>query len=76
VEDLAGTPMARNFLESLVAVLTGNAVYFLLMPRLPEQVRHDPQHLDLGLLLDFCICLVIWGCVRILGKRPAKRLDR
>jgi len=68
--------MGRNFFESLVAVLTGNAVYFLIMPRLPEPVRHDPQHLDLGLLLDFCICLVIWGCVRILGKRPAKRLDR
>lgn len=68
--------MTRNFLESLVAVLTGNALYFLVMPQLPEQVRHSPQHLDLGLLLDFGICFVILGCIRSLGKRPAKRSDR
>ena len=64
--------MGRNFFESLVAVLTGNAVYFLLMPHLPEQVRHNPQRLDFGLLLDFCICLVIWGCIRTLNHRAAK----
>lgn len=67
--------MTRNFMESSVAVLTGNALYFLLMPQLPEQIRHNPQRIDLGLLVDFCLCLAILGCIRELGHRPAKRRD-
>ena len=68
--------MTRNFIESLVAVLTGNALYFLLMPQLPEQIRHNPQHLDFGLLVDFWLCLVILGGIRTLGHRSSKKPDR
>ena len=34
-----------NFLESLAAVLAGNAAYFLLMPFLPVAARHVPFHM-------------------------------
>ncbi len=48
-----------NFQRSLAAVLVGNLVYFLLMPTLPVVARHNRQW-DLGLLLDFVICSVIY----------------
>lgn len=64
--------MSRNFMESLVAVLGGNIVYFLLMPRLPEGVRHAPQSIDLGLLVDFGLCAVLLMCVRAVGRRIFK----
>lgn len=44
----------RNFLDALVAVLAGNAIYFLLMPHLPRLVRHSLFREDWGLLVDFC----------------------
>lgn len=50
-----------RLLRALAAVLAGNALYFLLLvPRLPEWVRHRPFVADPGLLLDFAICLVIY----------------
>lgn len=63
--------VSRNLLESLLAVLLGNLVYFLLMPHLPERARHVPTHPDLGLLVDFWICLVVLGLVRAVAKRIA-----
>jgi hypothetical protein len=64
--------MSRNFIESLVAVLGGNVVYFLLMPQLPEGARHVPHSMDLGLLVDFGFCAVALGCVRALSRRIFK----
>jgi hypothetical protein len=57
-----------NFLHALAAVLVGNALYFLLMPRFPPVARHAPQRLDLGLLVDFCICLVILGVIKTAAR--------
>ena len=59
--------MFRSFLKSLIAVLAGNAVYFLLLvPRLPAAGRHRPFGLDLGLLIDFWACLVVYGLIELL----------
>jgi uncharacterized membrane protein YraQ (UPF0718 family) len=58
-----------NFVQSLIAVLAGNAVYFLLMPHLPLAARHVPQHLDLGVAVDFWFCLVVLGIVKTLTRR-------
>jgi len=63
--------VSRNLLESLLAVLLGNLVYFLLMPHLPERARHVPTHPDLGLFVDFAICLMALGLVRAVAKRIA-----
>ena len=61
-----------NFVDSLIAVVAGNAVYFLLMPPLPESARHISPHLDLGLVVDFWFCLVMLGIVKTVGHFKAQ----
>ncbi len=55
----------RNFLDALLAVLAGNAIYFLLMPHLPPAIRHSLFREDWGLLVDFGICAVIFVAVKL-----------
>lgn len=63
----------RNWLRALAAVVSGNLLYFfVLMPVLPELLRHRPLRWDLGLLLDFVICAVIY---RALGRLMRPRAD-
>jgi hypothetical protein len=57
-----------NFVQSLIAVLAGNLVYFLLMPHLPPAARHIPPRLDLGVLVDFWFCLVFLGAIKTFTK--------
>jgi hypothetical protein len=54
----------KNFLDALLAVLAGNAIYYLLMPRLPAIIRHRLFREDLGLLVDFAICTIIFVAVK------------
>ena len=56
--------VTTNFLQSLLAVLLGNAVYYILMPSLPPAARHKLFQPDLGLLVDFWFCLVAYGLIR------------
>jgi hypothetical protein len=58
------SPMMKNLLDALVAVLAGNATYFLLMPHLPAVARHALFKEDWGLLVDFAICTVIFAAVK------------
>jgi hypothetical protein len=64
-----------NFLHALVAVLAGNAAYFLLMPYLPLAARHVPFRTDLGLVVDACFCLVALGVTKFVSawKRESKQ---
>lgn len=65
--------MARRLLKQFVAILIGNALYFLLlMPHLPARAQHRPDKLDLGLLIDFWICVVIYGLVELIARRRRK----
>ncbi len=57
-----------NFLQALFAIILGNIVYFLLVPSLPPVARHHPPHIDLGMVLDFWICLVAYGLIRTAQK--------
>ena len=57
-----------NFFQSLIAVVAGNVVYFLLMPHLPPAARHDPMRLDLGVAIDFWFCLVFLGLIKTITK--------
>ena len=59
----------RNFFDALVAVLAGNAIYFLLMPHLPTVIRHRLFKEDLGLLVDFLICTVIFVAVKFARRK-------
>ena len=53
-----------NFVHALVAVLAGNAAYFLLMPYLPPGAKHVPFRMDLGLVVDLWFCLVVFGVIK------------
>jgi len=53
-----------NFLDALLAVLAGNAIYYLSMPHLPPVARHRLFREDFGLVVDFAICLAIFVAVK------------
>ncbi|HVE65642.1 MAG TPA: hypothetical protein VNC59_03600 [Thermoanaerobaculia bacterium] len=62
----------RRWIEYLVAVLAGNAIYFVvLFPVLPQGLRHEPLQADAGLLLAFLLCVAMYGVIR-LGSRHAQ----
>ena len=61
------SPAQRNFWRSLAAVLAGNAIYFSVMDYLPPRARHQPYLIDWGLAVDFWICLVCYGLLRLIG---------
>jgi len=56
--------VVANFVQSLLAVLLGNAAYYILMPSLPQQARHKLFQMDLGLVVDFWFCLVAYGLIK------------
>lgn len=51
-------------MHALAAVLAGNAAYFLLEKQLPAAAQHTGFKTDLGTLVDFCFCLVIFGIIK------------
>ena len=52
----------RTLLRVLVAIIVGNLIYYLLLaPYLPLAARHQRGRVDIGLVIDFVICLAIWG---------------
>ena len=53
-----------NLVQALIAIVLGNIVYFVLMPSLPQVARHRPFQIDLGMVLDFWLCLVAYGLIR------------
>jgi hypothetical protein len=57
-----------NFLDTFVAVLAGNAIYFLLMPHLPLAMRHSLFRQDWGLAVDFAICAAIFAAVKMVRR--------
>jgi hypothetical protein len=57
-----------NLLQTLLAIILGNVVYFVLIPSLPPAARHRPFHLDLGMIVDFWFCLVAYGLIRTARK--------
>ena len=57
--------MKRNFWQSLIAVVAGNAIYFSLQSHLPPRAQHTPFRIDWGLAVDFWVCLVCYGLVRL-----------
>ena len=56
-------------------MLAGNALYFLLLaPHLPGWAEHEPFQADLGLLVDFLVCLAIYiGLGTLMRRRSRER---
>jgi len=60
----------RRLVKQLIAVVVGNLLYFfILMPHLPPAGRHRPDKLDLGLLVDFWVCVVLYGTIELIDKK-------
>jgi hypothetical protein len=66
---MAKSETAKNFLDALLAVLAGNAIYYLLAPHLPGVWRHGRFVEDWGLVVDFVICTVIFIAVKLVRAR-------
>jgi len=59
----------RRWLEYLIAILIGNAIYFFsLAPHLPAALRHKTFQIDPGVAVDFAVCVAVYGLIR-LGSR-------
>lgn len=68
---------AANFVHALVAVLGGNVLYFLLEKYLPARAHHIPLRIDLGMLVDFWFCLVVFGIIKtVAGRKRESRLHK
>jgi phosphate starvation-inducible membrane PsiE len=52
-----------NLLQALLAIVLGNVAYFLLAAHLPLP-RHQAFQADVGLLMDFFICLEFYALIR------------
>ncbi|MDR3677755.1 MAG: hypothetical protein P4N24_19900 [Acidobacteriota bacterium] len=50
-----------------MSILVGNALYFALSPHLPPAAQHHTWAVDLGTIVDFWICLVIYGLLELIA---------
>ena len=55
-----------NFWRSLIAVLAGYAIYYASWHHLPVGAQHQLYQVDWGLAVDFWMCLVCYGIVRLI----------
>jgi hypothetical protein len=56
--------LGGTWLKMLLSILLGNLIYFVLLPHLPDEFRHNVFQLDLGLFLDMGMCAVIYLLIR------------
>ena len=54
-----------KLLKFLVAILLGNAVYFILFPYLPLAAQHRSWQVDMGTIVDFWFCLLMYGLMEL-----------
>ncbi len=63
----------RRQWKTIVAVLGGNFIYYVLLYRwLPAHARHRRNQLDFGLLIDFWICVFLYFLLAALFRRSEK----
>ena len=60
-----GVSNSRRWAEYLVAVLAGNVAYMFIEPQLPAAMRHRMFRVDLGLAIDFLMCVAVYALVRL-----------
>lgn len=59
-------PLTRaKLIKYLVAIVLGNALYFALAPHLPPAAQHHSWTVDLGTIVDFWICLLVYGLLEL-----------
>ena len=56
----------RRWLEYLIAILLAQVIYyFSLVPHLPDVLRHHGSDIDLGMGVDFLVCVAVYGLIRL-----------
>lgn len=63
------TKSAAKFLQALLAVLAGNLLYFAVEKYLPPPMRHVSFRTDLGTVVDFLFCLVLYQVIKAVAAR-------
>ena len=59
-------PLTRaKWIKFLIAILLGNGLYFTLSPYLPPAAQHHSWAVDLGTVVDFWFCLLIYGLLEL-----------
>ena len=64
----SSTQRRPDWKTSLLAVLAGNAAYYSLHPHLPQALQHNSR-IDLGLGLDFVLCVIAYFVARAIFDR-------
>ena len=59
------TPQRAKLIKIFVAVFLGNILYFILSPHLPAAAQHRSWNIDLGTIVDFWFCLVVYGLIEL-----------
>ena len=65
---MSKSPVVINLMQALLSIILGNLVYFALIPSFPAVARHRPFRVDLGMVIDFWFCLVVYGLIRTARK--------
>jgi hypothetical protein len=60
---------ARQWGEYVLAILAGNILYLLIEPQLPTALHHRLFRVDAGVMVDFLLCVLIYGGIRL--ARPS-----
>jgi hypothetical protein len=59
-------PISRaKWIKFLVSILLGNLIYFALSPHLPAAAQHHSWAVDLGTVIDFWFCLLVYGLLEL-----------
>jgi hypothetical protein len=58
-------PARVKWLKSLVAILLGNGLYFAFAPHLPPAAQHRSWGVDLGTVVDFWFCVLVYGLLEL-----------
>jgi H+/gluconate symporter-like permease len=71
------TIVLRNLVDALIAIILGNLIYFfVLMPLLPPVARHETFRIDIGLAIDFGVCVAVYGALTMLARYKTTRSRR
>ena len=61
-----------RWLRSLIAILMGNGLYYVVIDFLPPAARHQPFEFDWGLAVDFWMCVAVFGLSLLVWPRKPK----
>jgi hypothetical protein len=56
-----------KWIKFTVSILLGNVLYFAVSPHLPAAAQHRTWAVDLGTIVDFWMCLMIYGLLELIA---------